>query len=278
MESTAPSESSMKDFSSSNLTTSPLFSDSAADITFKSSDGMLFKIYRKYLEATSAGFTAPPFVETDQDPVLLQEPSEVLEILFRFVHPPMESQQYHQPNMADVEPEVLFAVAEAADKYLVYGAMNICLSRMDKFADKYPLKILNHSYKHGYDELADRTAPLTVGFRLPAVAAKLTCPGLLQKWIVYYDRWMELSHFTWLWMQDSPYTRCGKVIGWQLEFFKRFAENPRSIFPLPPVPPFTKDCPYENNCHVGDLNALSLEIIKMGKAIPKFTSILIPSR
>jgi hypothetical protein len=105
--------------------------DSDADITFKSSDGVLFKIHSKYLEATSAGFTAPPFVETDQEPVLLQEPSEVLEILFRFIHPPMESQQYRHPNMVDVQPEVLFSVAEAADKYLVFGAMNICLSRME---------------------------------------------------------------------------------------------------------------------------------------------------
>jgi hypothetical protein len=102
-----------------------------ADITFKSSDGVLFKIHRKYLEATSAGFTAPPFVETDGELVLLQEPSEVLEILFRFVHPPTESQQYRQPAMMDVKPDVLFAVAEAAEKYLVFGAMNICLSRME---------------------------------------------------------------------------------------------------------------------------------------------------
>ena len=105
--------------------------DFDAEITFKSSDGVLFKIHRKYLEATSAGLTAPPFVETDRELVLLQEPSEVLEILFRFIHPPTESQQYRQPGMMDVKPDVLFAVAEAAEKYLVFGAMNICLSRME---------------------------------------------------------------------------------------------------------------------------------------------------
>lgn len=167
-----------------------------------------------------------------------------------------------------------------------------------KFAEKYPLEVLNHSYKHGYHELADRTAPHTVSFRLPAVAAKLTCPGLLQKWvrvillvhvhtlirllyhlqIAYYDHWMELSRFTWLWMHDSPYTRCGKVISWQVEFFKAFAENPRTVFSLPPISPFTSDCPYGNNCHIGDMNALFLQLARQRDTIPKFTSILTPSR
>ena len=101
-------------------------------MTFQSSDGVLFKIHRKYIEATSAGFTPPTFVEMDQDPVSLQEPSEVLEILFRFIHPPSESQKYRQPNMAvDVRPEILFSVAEAAEKYVVFGAMTACLLRME---------------------------------------------------------------------------------------------------------------------------------------------------
>lgn len=68
----------------------------------------------------------------DLEPVSLEEPSEVLEILFRFIHPPTESQQYRQPNIAvDVQSEMVFAVAEAAEKYLVFGAMNSCLLRME---------------------------------------------------------------------------------------------------------------------------------------------------
>lgn len=96
---------------------------------------MLFKIHRKYLEATSAGFTAPPFVETDRELVLLQEPSEVLEILFRFIHPPTESQQYRQPAMMGVKPDVLFAVAEAAEKYLVFAAMNMSIENGVRFLE-----------------------------------------------------------------------------------------------------------------------------------------------
>ncbi|KIM42587.1 hypothetical protein M413DRAFT_120224 [Hebeloma cylindrosporum] len=183
MEPSAKSEPSTNTSPTSIPIISATFCDPEADITFKSSDSVLFKIHRKYLEATSAGFTAPPFVETDHEVVLLQEPCEVLEILFRFIHPPTESQQYRQPAMMGVKPDVLFAVAEAAEKYLVFGAMNICLSRMDKIAEERPLEILNHCYKHGYDELADQVALHTIAFRLPVVAAKLTYPGLLQKWV-----------------------------------------------------------------------------------------------
>jgi len=101
-------------------------------VTFQSSDSVLFKIHRKYIETTSAGFALPEFAETDQEPISLQEPSEVLEILFRFIRPPTESQKYRQPNMAvDVRSEIVFAVAEAAEKYVVFGAMNTCLSRME---------------------------------------------------------------------------------------------------------------------------------------------------
>lgn len=105
--------------------------DPSADITFKSSDNVLFKIHSKYLEATSAGFTPPSPVAMNQEAVLLDEPSDVLEILFRFIHPPSEAQQYRQPTMLGVKSEILFGVAEAAEKYLVFGAMNICLSRME---------------------------------------------------------------------------------------------------------------------------------------------------
>ncbi|KIM42589.1 hypothetical protein M413DRAFT_26623 [Hebeloma cylindrosporum] len=193
--------------------TSPLFCDPDADITFASSDGVLFKIYRKYIEATSAGLAAPPIVETDQQHVSLQEPSEVLEILFRFVHPPTEIEHYRQPNMRfGGQPELLFAVAEAAEKYIVFGAMN------------RPLEILNHSHKHGYEELADRVAPHTIGLPLAEVAAKLTCPGLLPRWLVYYDHWKELSLFTCKSIEVMVYGTCVSVIGWKAAFLDAFTK------------------------------------------------------
>lgn len=274
MEPSAKSEPSTNTSPTSIPIISATFCDPEADITFKSSDSVLFKIHRKYLEATSAGFTAPPFVETDHEVVLLQEPCEVLEILFRFIHPPTESQQYRQPAMMGVKADVLFAVAEAAEKYLVFGAMNICLSRMDKIAEERPLEILNHCYKHGYDELADQVALHTIAFRLPVVAAKLTYPGLLQKWLVYYDHWMDLSRFTRGFIQKSSYGSCGKVMSWEIAFLNKFADYPLCVISPPPLPS-TPTCPYSGGCHIKDMSTLFSELARRGNAIPKFMSIQI---
>jgi len=104
--------------------------DASADLTFRSSDNILFKIYAKYLEATSAGFAPPPSTVIDQAHIQLEEPSAVLEILFQFVHPPSESNRYRQPDVRNLEPDILFAVAEAAEKYIVFVAINLCMTRM----------------------------------------------------------------------------------------------------------------------------------------------------
>jgi len=258
-----------------NPTTSPLFCDLSADITFKSSDNVLFKIHSKYLEATSAGFTPSSPVAINQEVVLLDEPSQVLEILFQFIHPPTEAQQYRQPTMTDVTSEILFAVAEAAEKYLVFGAMNVCLSRMDKIVEMHPLEILNHCFKHGYKELADKAALHTITFRLPVVAAKLTHPGLLQNWLVYYDLWMELSRFTRRSIQQSAYRNCPNVMIWEVEFLNTFADFPRCALSPSPVPS-NGICPYGFKCYHNDMSTLFFGLTTKGTAIPKFTSVRPP--
>ena len=86
-------------------------------LTFKLSDNVLLKIHSKYLEVTSAGFTSPLPGAIDQEVVSLKKASEVLEILLRFAHLPTESQRYRQPTMTGVQPDILFSVAEAAEKY-----------------------------------------------------------------------------------------------------------------------------------------------------------------
>jgi len=102
----------------------------SADLTFRSSDNILFRIHAKYLEATSAGLAPPPSTLIDGAHIDLGEPSTVLEVLFQFVHPPSESQRYRQPNVRSLGPDIFFAVAEAAEKYIVFGAVNVCMTRM----------------------------------------------------------------------------------------------------------------------------------------------------
>ena len=167
-------------------------------------------------------------------------------------------------------------------------------SRFSKIAEERPLEILNHCYKHGYDELADQVALHTIAFRLPVVAAKLTYPGLLQKWVrfilqpprlfsslrpypqlVYYDLWMDLSRFARGFIQKSTYASCGKVMSWEVAFLNRFADYPLCVLSPPPVPS-TPACPYSGGCHTKDMGTLFSELSRRGNSVPKFMSIQIP--
>jgi len=84
-----------------------------------SSDGVAFKVSRKYLEAATAGFPSFEAVLLDQQPVALQEPSEVLKLLFKFIHPCSEDQQFSQPLVIEISQNQFFEVTEAVEKYLL---------------------------------------------------------------------------------------------------------------------------------------------------------------
>ena len=67
----------------------------------------------------------------DAAPICLEEPAAVLELLFQFIHPRSESTQFRQPSVKSLKRKLFFAVAEAAEKYIVYGAMNTFLTCME---------------------------------------------------------------------------------------------------------------------------------------------------
>ena len=101
-----------------------LVNDSAiADVSFRSADGKIFHVQRKYLEVNTGSFPSAEF-NTQGELVHLTESSAVLEALFRFAYPII------QPNLEDVGFEVIAAVAEAAEKYQVFSAMNFCRLRL----------------------------------------------------------------------------------------------------------------------------------------------------
>jgi hypothetical protein len=99
-------------------------------VVFISSDGVLFNLHRRNLEITTGAFPPAEFTTAD-DVVPLTEPSAVLELLFQFAYP----QQY--PDIFLIKPFELFAaLAEAAEKYQVYPAINACQMQMRLVAAK----------------------------------------------------------------------------------------------------------------------------------------------
>jgi len=92
-------------------------------VRFQSSDGKLFHIRRKYLEHTTGAFPGPEF-DTHGEVTHLTESAAVLELLFRFAYPAK------QPELDGMGFAVVSTLAEAAEKYEVYSAMNVCRMRL----------------------------------------------------------------------------------------------------------------------------------------------------
>ncbi|KAF7372923.1 hypothetical protein MSAN_00498900 [Mycena sanguinolenta] len=126
-----------------------------ADVTFKSSDGVLFRVHRKNLEVCTEGFP-PSEVSSEGEVVELTEASVTLEILFQFMYP-------HRHPALDTTPfEVLEPLAEAAEKYQVFPAMNICHIRMRDMVNEHPVEVAVYATKHDYPYLVSEVAPMMI--------------------------------------------------------------------------------------------------------------------
>jgi hypothetical protein len=86
-----------------------------ADLTIKSSDGVLFKVHRRNLELLSEGFPGED-VKTHNEIVELTETADTLEFLF----------QYMYPDLHGIPFQTLASLAEAAEKYRVFPVMEVC--------------------------------------------------------------------------------------------------------------------------------------------------------
>lgn len=93
-----------------------------ANITIQSCDNVHFRIHLVNLKASSTGLSPPGDCSTVsfEEVVHLTEPASVLEPLFQFMYP-----QAH-PDLEAMDYGTLELLAEAAEKYEVYPAMNIC--------------------------------------------------------------------------------------------------------------------------------------------------------
>ncbi|KAF9472920.1 hypothetical protein BDN70DRAFT_424489 [Pholiota conissans] len=193
---------------------SSLFNASDADITFISSDHVLFKVHSAYLSLNSMSFVpVGDHIFVEAEPVALQEPSDVLEIIFQFIEPPTESRNFRQPDVDDLLRGLFFRVAEAAEKYVVYSAITVCLSSMRRAVEEYPFEILNHCARHGYSDLADKAALILVEnldtWTIEDAARKLRSPGVFARFMVYYSTLAEnrkraVNHFE----MNAPWENC----------------------------------------------------------------------
>ncbi|KAJ6503105.1 hypothetical protein DFH09DRAFT_1201855 [Mycena vulgaris] len=153
------------------------FNSPDADVTFKSSDGVLFHIHRKNLEVCTEGFP-PNDISTQGEIVDLIETSATLELLFQFMYP-----QRH-PALDTTPFEILEPLVEAAEKYQVFPAMNICHIHMRDMVQDHPVAVAAYAAKHDYPYLVSEAAPMMISMLLVDVIEMLP-PDLVLPWVRY---------------------------------------------------------------------------------------------
>ncbi|KAJ7700864.1 hypothetical protein B0H17DRAFT_1046874 [Mycena rosella] len=169
-------------------TVSDRFNFPDADIAFRSSDQTVFRVHIKNLETHCEGFPpsalcAPGSVAPEV--VDLSEPAATLDLLFQYMYP------QRQPDLTAVEFPLLADLSEAAEKYQVYSAMDICRIFMGNGLQDNALTVLNYAVRHGYRDIADEAAPLTVSLPLQEVGAHMH-QMYMGSWISYYSEWQKI--------------------------------------------------------------------------------------
>ncbi|KAF8641785.1 hypothetical protein AX16_009797 [Volvariella volvacea WC 439] len=130
---------------------SSLFNFDDSDITIRSEDGIEFRLHKKHLEVCCGAFP-PSSHPTMNEAVCLTESSSTLEMLFLFIY----SRQ--QPDWDEFEFAKLQPFAEAVEKYQVHMATPLCKILMGRFIQSHPVGVFAYATKHGYNNLADKTA------------------------------------------------------------------------------------------------------------------------
>ena len=166
-----------------------------SEITFQSSDNILFKIHRKNLEASTGALSPDTFTTSDSMVVPLTEDAATLGLLFQYTYPGTH------PLLDDIQFSLLDSLAEAAEKYEVSAARSVCHIRM-RCVDFYigyeiatilkatcslalrehPAEILRYAAKHDYPKLLSDVAVLTIGLPLVDVVSVLP-PHLILTWV-----------------------------------------------------------------------------------------------
>ncbi|KZP14837.1 hypothetical protein FIBSPDRAFT_101663 [Athelia psychrophila] len=152
------------------------FCKADSDITFRSCDGVLFKVHRKNLSCMSEGFSPPEGTSSQDEIVSLTEDGDTLEMLFQYMYPE------RNPDPKDIDFKHLSDLAEAAEKYQVYTAMLICNVRMGDAYREHPFEVMMYAMRHGYPDLMDKSERIALQVS-PTMAFKSFTPQVYIAWV-----------------------------------------------------------------------------------------------
>ncbi|KAJ4468180.1 hypothetical protein J3R30DRAFT_3715111 [Lentinula aciculospora] len=161
---------------------------SDADVVFRSSDNVDFHVHKRYLEFATGGFPPAETPSSLGEIIRLSESSPTLEILFQFVYP-----QRH-PCLDKLGFEQLLKVAEAAEKYEVYGALMASQLMLREFLHSHSKQVLQFACVHQVAPLVERLAPIMIDTSLSEIKDTLiVCPSYFFKWSLFREQYLQLS-------------------------------------------------------------------------------------
>ncbi|KAJ6454048.1 hypothetical protein DFH09DRAFT_1385002 [Mycena vulgaris] len=255
-------------------TVSQKFNFADADVTFKSSDGVLFHVHRKNLEVCTEGFPPAEISVAAGEITDLPETAETLELLFQFMYP-----QRH-PALDTTPFEILHPLAEAAEKYQVFPAMNICHIRLRDMVHEHPVEVAAYAAKHDYPYLVSQVAPMMLSMSPVDVIGQL--PGyLVLPWIRYVQEWTRVHQTVALKFRNGQYCNSpASWLGYSFTCIQRLAPGVHTLRSLDNV--FDYDIPAYNSGYGGqsheccrtDLQAWRKRIEDAIAEIPKFHTFL----
>nr|GAT50060.1 predicted protein [Mycena chlorophos] len=158
------------------------------DIILRSSDGKSFGAHTKNLEVFTEGFPPADLANRSDQPemevVELPETSAILELFLKYTH------NQRQPDLGKYPFAVVSGLAEAAEKYLAYSAMEVCRIQMRAQAQAHPMDVLMYASKHNYPDIRDAVAPFTLGLSLTKMRKDLA-PNLFIAWVQYREHYLH---------------------------------------------------------------------------------------
>ena len=141
-----------------------------------SADGQVFGAHQRNLEVFSDAFPTAGST-TANEVVNMEENAEVLQLMLQFMH------NTRQPDLNKTPFSTLAPLAEAAEKYMIYSAMQICHIHMEfiyfacdvnlqnddqtgffcrRAVEDHPIEVFVYSLKHHHRDLANTSAKLTM--------------------------------------------------------------------------------------------------------------------
>ncbi|KAF5311346.1 hypothetical protein D9611_012593 [Ephemerocybe angulata] len=163
------------------------------DLVLRSSDKVLIGAHKANLEHFSDGFPSADSVSDSDEPVDLSEDGATLKLLLSGMH------KQRLPALIDLEVEELVALAEAGEKYFVYGMMAACTERIRAEARvvtdlETATTYFAYAVKFGYLEVADTVAPLMIHFNINNMYGYLKGYDVaLLAWMRYREQFVNIS-------------------------------------------------------------------------------------